>query len=142
MKNIGYPDTKNKLGGSSPLYMNKIRRMGTKKASGCWDDIVGSSCSPLQATDPDPDYKEGESMGQDDFEQMTGEDGDFHHGSLSQQASTIKKDKKGQYILSDSGYSDIPKDTIRPPSGSRFKKFRGKDVYNRKEQRNLYFPKK
>tara|TARA_B100000029_G_scaffold481058_1_gene529738 strand:+ start:1040 stop:1396 length:357 start_codon:yes stop_codon:yes gene_type:complete len=109
---IGYPDTKNKLGGTSPLY------------------------------NIDPDYKEGDSMSQDDFEQMTGEDGNFHHGALSQQASKIKKDKKGQYILSDSGYSDVPKDTIRPPSGSVFKKFKGKDVYNRKEQRKLYFPKK
>ena len=113
---IGYPDTKNKLGGSSPLY-----------------DI-----------DPDKkkkknDYAVGESMGQDDFEQMTGEDGDFHHGDISQNASKIKQDKKGQYITHDYGYDTKTPDTIRPPSGSTFKKFKGKDVFNRKKQRKLYF---
>ena len=77
-------------------------------------------------------------MGQDDFEQMRNQSGEFHHGELSQNTSKIKKDNKGQYITHDYGYNTKTPDTIRPPSGGRFKKFTGKDVYNKTEQSNLY----
>ena len=111
--NIGYPDTLNRKKISSPLY---------------------------QIGPPGNTYKVGDAMDQDDFEQMRSASGDFHHGDIIQNASKIKKDKKGQYITHDYGYSDEVPDTIRPPRGRKFKKFTGKDVYSKEEQKKLYFP--
>lgn len=102
------------------------------------DTMNKQRLSPLKKK-KNPDYKTGEDMDQDDFEQMRNEMGDFHHGDISQNASKIQEDEKSQFITHDYGYSDKPLDTIRPPSGKVFKRFKGKDVYNKKKQRKLYF---
>jgi len=104
------------------------------------DTMNKQRLSPLKALDPD--YKPGDKMDQDDFEQMRNASGDWHHGDISQNASKIQEDKKGQFITHHYGYPKKPSDTLRPPSGKVFKRFNGKDVFNKDQQRNLYFPKK